>query len=336
MLDDGAVWLAGSCGIRGVLDAAGRFTDHRVPWKLFTASLAGTTYSCPATVSSWSVWARASTEVYVVGDKRCGMDPNSIWPIPLERFDGKVWKPLPSKFPGGADPHHQSPDRLAGNARDLYALALGDDWHGPPHCGLFRYEASGWGKGVKLCKRPKASGDRFEVFKDFAVARDGTVWVVGQLWKDEQSIGGAAWWFRGKETGQIAVDDPKLAQVSIATDGTLWAAGTHLWRAAGNAFDRLSSSSEPTEALWARSRDRAWLVRAGIPLVFDKNREHPVDVEPADSEAPHIYELHGAGDHVWALGRQVAWSLEHGASGREPITIDVTAPTSADYPAPKR
>lgn len=334
VLPNGQAWFAGSCGIRVRLDAAGKFDDFRVPWKLVKFNAYGNVWAeCPGTASFWGIWARSENEAFVVGDTRCGTDPNGIWYRPLEKFDGKNWSTTKVSF--GKDPHDGIPWELAGNDTELYTLVEGDDWHGPPGCAVHRFGAGAWDKPELACPYPKKAEDRVMMLKNLAVAPDGTRWVVGVVYLDQKPKTGMVW-TRGKGDKawtEMEVDDLALLGVSVAVDGSVWLGGNSLWRKKGASFERLTTTTPQVGALFAQSSTRVWLARDGKPFVWIDGKELPVAIDAADDA---IQRIDGAGEHVWASSPMQVWRLEKDTAAIPAVKLEITEPRTEHYPPEKK
>lgn len=330
VLPSGTAWFAGGCGARLRADPRGKVDDFRAPWKSVRFNAYGNVFaSCPGTATFWGIWARSETEAYVVGDTRCGTDPNSIWYRPLEKFDGARWQSTNVAF--GAGPHEGIPWELSGNAHELYTLVEGDDWHGPPECGLYRFSKGKWGKAELSCPRPKQPTDRVMLLTSVDVTADGSLWVAGRVLANGQPQSGMVWSRRKAEAAwtETAVDDLALHSVSVAADGSVWAAGRSLWRRNDSSFERVTKAEQAVDAFWPESSKRVFLVRGGKPFVFIEGRELPIPIEASDDS---LQRIHGSGKHVWAASRSQAWYLAAADATGAVATLTVNEPTSADYP----
>lgn len=318
---NGDAWVVGGCGLRFRVDANGKVDDFRVPPETTKFVFAGQKSECQGTAAFWGVYARSEHEAFVVGDTRCGLDPNTIWYRPLEKFDGKKWNATKVSFGKGA--HEGLPWELEGNETVLYTLVEGDDWHGPPECAVHAFAKGAWGKAELECPLPKGPEDRVMVLKDLEVTADGTLWVAGQVLMHGQPTSGMLWKrVKGEKSWtEIPVDDIALSAVSVGTDGAVFAAGKSLWKLTGEKLERVSEGKEEIASLWVESGSRVWLVREGAPFVYLSDKEQLVEL---DAPRESLDRVHGSGKHVWAMSRSGVWQL--GDSKTTPWAVKIDAP----------
>lgn len=323
VLPNGQAWVVGGCGIRFRVDSAG-VDDFRAPPKPFQFQVAGQTGNCVTTSAFWGVYARSDHEAYVVGDFRCGMDPNTIWYLPLEKFDGKKW--ASTKVPFGNGVHDGLPWELEGNDRLLYTLVEGDDWHGPPECALHPFSKGRWSKAELVCPMPKGPDDRVMVLRDLEVTADGTLWVAGSVLMHGQPTSGMLWKKSqaDKAWTEIPIDDVALAGVSVGSDGAVFAVGKSLWKVTAGKAERASEGKAEVSSLWVQSAERVWLVRNGAPVVYMDGVERPVEIE---ASAESLERIHGSGEHVWAISQSRVWQLQNGGASAVPVSLRVDTPT---------
>jgi hypothetical protein len=324
VLPNGDAWFVGGCGLRFRATANGKVDDFRAPPVGKKFSIAGQVGSCTSTAAFWGVYARSPTEAYVVGDTRCGLDPNTIWYRPLETFDGKSWSTTRVAFGKGA--HDGLPWELEGTEQMLYTLVEGDDWHGPPECGVFRFANGAWGKAELECPHPKKPDDRVMVLRDLEVDPSGNVWVAGHVALHGKPASGMLWLREHgkKQWNELPVDDVKLASVGVGADGSVFAGGKSLWQRRASAWERVSTDSDEIGSLWVQSAERVWLARGSRARVFSGGAEHDVEiVAPGEG----IDRVHGAGEHVWAMSRSAAWKLDRDADSAKPVRVTIDSPT---------
>jgi hypothetical protein len=322
VLPDGQAWFVGSCGLRFRVDASGKVDDFRAPSETTKFVFAGTPGTCTGTAAFWGVFSRSAGEAYVVGDTRCGLDPNTIWYRPLEKFDGTKWRATKVAFGQGA--HDGLPFELAGNDELLYTLVEGDDWHGPPECAVHRLVNGAWGKAALACPMPKGPTDRVMVLKNLDVTKEGTLWVAGTVFMNGKPTSGMVWTrAKGdKAWTEIRVDDTELSNVSASADGGVFVAGRSLWKLAAGKFELVSTGKDEIASLWAESRERVWLVRNSVPLVWSAGSERAVGVDPPDS----VSKIHGSGAHVWAMSMHQVWQLRADDARTTPTVLTITEP----------
>lgn len=322
VLPDGQAWFVGSCGLRFRVDATGKVDDSRAPSETTKFLFAGTPGTCSGTAAFWGVFARSEREAYVVGDTRCGLDPNTIWYRPIETFDGKKFQKTKVSF--GQGPHDGIPWELSGNGELLYTLVEGDDWHGPPECAVHRFVKGAWGKAELECPMPKGPNDRVMVLKNLDVTHEGTLWVAGAVLMDGKPTSGMVWTRAKGEKAwtEIAVDDTELSNVSASADGGVFVAGRSLWKLGAGKFELISDGKDEVGSLWAQSRERIWLVRNGVPLVWSAGSERRVAVDPPDSVA----KIHGSGAHVWAISMNQVWQLRQDDAATTPTVLTISEP----------
>jgi hypothetical protein len=333
VLENGQVWLSGTCGIRVRVDAAGKLEDFRAPWTtvkyIAHANVRG---ACPATAAFWGLLARSESEVFVVGDTRCETD--GLWYRPLEKFDGKRWISTQTRF--DKDPLGTFPSKLAGDERELYTLVEGDPWTGPPACSVHRLGKNGWSKAELSCPMPMRPQDRVLLLKGLDVARDGTLWVAGAVVR-EQVQSGMVWSRRKPRAAwtEISVEDPELHSVSVADDGSVWLAGNSLWRLDDSAFVRLTASgNQPIASVWAQNQSEAWITTTNGPRWFSGGRDVAVPIDPA--EGPFDGRIDGAGKHIWVVSNLYAWRLERGDAPPAVHTLSITEPNRGHNPPESR
>jgi hypothetical protein len=321
---NGQAWVVGACGIRFRIDESGKVDDFRAPAEDTRFLFAGQKGECKSTASFWGVYARSDHEVWVVGDKRCGMDPNTIWYRPLDTFDGKKWSATKVSFGKGA--HDGLPWELKGNDQVLYTLVEGDDWHGPPECAVHPFVNGAWGKAELECPQPKGPDDRVMELRDLEVTADGTLWVAGQVLLHGKPTSGMLWKrAKGEKTWtEIAIDDLVPLDVSVGSDGSVFAAGKSLWRRTGETFVRVSEGTTGIASLWVESAERVWLIREGSPFVYVAGKEQPVEV---DSPVDSFDRVRGSGQHVWAISRSGVWQLRTGDEKTTPFSVKIDTPT---------
>ncbi len=320
VLSSGAAWIAGSCGLRALISPRGKLTDYRAPSEDTQFDIAGVKGNCPATAYFRAIFGRSASDAIVTGDRRCGLDPNTIWVTDPLRFDGRKWRRVKTKF-FFKNVHDSSPDVLAGNSKVLYALALGDDWHGAPECGVYRFQNSNWVPD-RQCLLPTATKNESEQFLAIAVAPDGHVWVAGRHYRGGAVDHGAVWEKTQKGWVEHAVADEKLSQVAVGPDGRVWAAGKSLWRLDDGAFHELTATPEgDARSLWVGKQ--VWLSN-GAPwrLVGGKLERVAVD----EDEDDFVAAISGSGSMVWATGEHHVWSLTRDGSAPEPLEMTFDEP----------
>ena len=340
----GDAWFVGSCGARVHL-ASDRFVSMR-PRAVRRTSAPGQT--CPAYPYFLSVFARSTAEVYFTGTLGCGLDPSLVSHRALERWDGKAMRSLPSAYLH-ATPYDSAPGALAaGPTGPLHCIGKGDAESGPPKDGIYRYGKGGWGKPLRFglphdypAGEPPADWDdatRMESYAALAVNEAGALWVVGKRKAPTadgagSAVTGLALRLEAGTWTERTVDDTSLSDLSIAADGSTWAAGARLWRLAGDAFAPVAlglTGELEVRAVWARSATDVWLVlgettkRGSVARVahFDGARATLVPVDAAGDDEPA--RVRGSGDEVWLLGASTAWRLGADAGARRaPVVVEV-------------
>jgi hypothetical protein len=220
--------------------------------------------------------------------------------------------------------HESSPDVLVGTEKELYTLALGDDWHGAPECGVYRLAKGSW-KTERQCLLPTAKKNESEVFLSIAVAPDGHVWVAGRHHHGETVVHGAVWEKTPKGWVEHSVADEKLSHVAVGPDGRVWAAGSSLWRFDAGAFHELMPTpGGDCQSLWVGKE--VWLLSGNEPepllLVAGQFVKVPVD----DREEDFVAAISGSGSAVWATGKYHVWSLTRDGTAPEPIELTFDEP----------
>ena len=321
VLPNGSVWIAGSCGLRGRIDAAGRFHDYRAPSETVKFDIAGVKGSCPATYFFDTILARADDDVWTTGDRRCGLDPNTIWMIDPVHFDGSAWRTVPTRFPS-ASVHESSPDVLVRAGNDVFALALGDDWHGAPECGVYRLAKNKWVRELG-CVLPTRQNDAVTTFYSIATDTRGGVWVAGRAYRGGAFDRGFVMERTSKGWVEHVIADDQLSRVAVGADGTVWAAGKSLWRQSGKTFvEQLSVPAKESNDLWVG--DEVWLISGYEPYRLVGQRFEKVLADPSDEGS--VSTIRGSGKNVWAAGQRVVWSFSRDGSTPEPITVTFHEP----------
>ncbi|HEY3495729.1 MAG TPA: hypothetical protein VGK73_13620 [Polyangiaceae bacterium] len=313
-------WVVGSCGLRGQLAAAG-FVDRSAPWQTVRRRNGNVVGECESYVSHSAVLARSAAEAYVASDLRCGLDPSGIWPRPLERFDGKTWKAVRVRSPF-RDAHESSPDLLAaGGKGPVYVAALGDDWHGPPECGVYELGAKDI-TASKLCRLPPPEiGGESERIASLVVDGSGTLWVSGAVSSREKE-GGASKPFLWRRTQGTWHEEPfpDSGRLGTSADGSAWLFGKALWLHGATQWERvpfdLPAGVELVDLALNSAKD-IWVADNDRVLHFDGRRFSVVPHEEPSFPFERIY-AKDAG--VWVRSQFEVWALER-PNGKSPPAV---------------
>jgi len=307
---DGEAWVAGSCGLRGRLTPSG-FVDLSAPPRRIRQNTGAQKWDCQGTAFYSSLAASSTNDAYFSGQTRCGLDPNGIWARPIEHYDGKQFHDLPSG-PAFSDPHRRSPDVLLLDSERIkaYVLALGDDSHGAPECGVYEL-SQGRLALLRSCKVPRPDGPgASERFLSIAIDGSGEPWVSGRRFAEGAAEGDGTPFLLHLKGGQWRDEGaPDSGVLTRSADGTLWLFGSKAWLLLADGWHRSDVPVPSGAADFAvESASDVWIATENGLLHFDgaKLSRTPFDSPPPSTA---ISQVRISGRHIWASSAFFVWEL---------------------------
>lgn len=288
----GAAWVVGDCNLRLLLRADG-FEDHAGKWVETVFPFGSQSVRCTARWIYPAVVAASATEAHVLAERRCGLDPSTLAPAPLEGLTKGAFQPRPSPVEPWLWELARTPDGT------LYGMVTEETGGATPDGAIYRRGQGGWEK-VSLAP-PADLGETGGPTGQFAVSPKGVIWIAGSggggVWRGD-AAGGWSWHaFEGCDF---------VADIDVAPDETVWlacSAGVLHMTPAG-AVTRVGPGAQ---SVWARSATEVWMAGSDVRR-WDGAKLHEVNVEGRDPETA-FDEIVGHGETVWLRDRTRAWAL---------------------------
>jgi hypothetical protein len=307
-LRTGEAWVAGSCGLRARLTASG-FVDLSAPTRKVHKQVGPLRLDCDGSASYRTVAASSAADAYFAGETVCGLDPNGIWSRPIEHFDGQHFRDLP-RATAFREPHERSPDVMLLGTDTAYVLALGDDWHGSPHCAVYELKRD----QLTLLRACVVSGyDRpgpSEQFLSMGLDRAGELWVAARRFAadaaDSPGIPLLLHWVGRQWREEGPPDSGVLTQDE---DGNLWLFGERVWWLSPNGWQERPMRLPPGASDFAVvNADDIWIAAGDgvVHLTGSAATKVPFDPQPSNASVAHIRAVEG---HIWASGPFSVWQL---------------------------
>jgi len=317
-LPNGDAWVAGSCGLRGRLTPSG-FVDLAAATRRIREKTGALKFDCDGSAFYTAVAARSANDVFLGGQTRCGLDPNGIWPRPVERFDGQQFHELRA----GAtvdDPRQRAPSLFAIDPRSAYFLALGDDSGGSPECAVYELEPTRTTL-LRACLTPKLDRpSSSERFLSIGLDRDGTLWVSGQRFSSNAAHGGGIPFMLHWAGGHwLEGGPPDSGILTRAADGKLWLFGKQPWALASDGWRTRSVPIPVGAADYAVGDENdVWFATESGVQHFDGRflKRVPFDSPPTSSS---ISQIELSAGHLWANSAFFVWELRRPGEAAAPL-----------------
>jgi hypothetical protein len=301
-------WVVGACALRGRLTPTGFVDLHPAAQKIHQrVDLLSS--DCDGVAYYHSVVARSAQEAYVAGDTRCGLDPNGIWLRPLERFDGRGFRDLRGPTPF-KDARAQWIAQMVLGKSSLYLLAAGDEWTGPPQCGV--YELRGERTTLlRACKQPDPRGDHSnEIFSSLGIDANGDLWISAQRRLPDMPDGapGIPLLLHRQGARWLEAEPAEHGLLRSDARGELWLFAANAWRLTPEGWQKspLALPADLRDAAVVAAND-FWLTTAQTVLHYDGDALRPVAVdELAPDSALHVHARDGG---VWLSAERQVWEL---------------------------
>jgi hypothetical protein len=301
-------WVVGACALRGRLTSTG-FVDLHPAARKIHQRLDLLSWDCDGVAYYHSVVARSEQEAYVAGDTRCGLDPNGIWLRPLERFDGRGFRDVRGPAPF-KDAREQSIAQMLLGKSSLYLLAAGDEWTGPPLCGVYELKAERTTL-LRACKQPDPRGDRSnEIFSSLGIDAHGELWISAQRLLPGMPDGAPGIPLLLHRRGARWLEEEPAERGLLRSDahGELWLFAASAWRLTTGGWQKspLALPRDVRDAAVVAAND-IWLTTAQTVLHYDGDGLRPIPVDELEPDAAlHVRTRDGG---VWLNAERQVWEL---------------------------